>query len=399
MTNINDENILLSLKSNGKSKSIEDFNVYEEYLKRFNEKPSSLKIMNDVIDFFDVSKIRKTMNLHFPNASLLFKDYYYSIKYKKYISKKEIWRLSEGYILCLNIDSADMFFEYPKTDIELEDYSEICDFNNIIIPNSSSKNYNKDINNNIINIFEESLIIERDRPTIGMVAVSDGLYVKDFNITEDFKLSYMDLHYGDGFKEFDKKLINKLKNDKKGLVLLHGDPGTGKTYYLRYLLSKLGKKDKSILYLPPTMIESITDPNFVNFINSWVQNSEKPCILLIEDAEPLLISRDDNINGGITNLLNLTDGLLNDFFGIQIIATFNTSLDNLDKALLRPERLIARKEFKPLRKDDGIKLAEKIKIDKSKIKDNMTLAEIYSIKKNNEILLHTVDSEKRKIGY
>lgn len=47
-------------------------------------------------------------------------------------------------------------------------------------------------------------------------------------------------------------------------------------------------------------------------------------------------------------LLNLTDGLLGESLGVQIVATFNTDVKNIDKALLRKGRLSNIYEFKPL---------------------------------------------------
>lgn len=399
MIKLSEDDLLLSLKTNGKSKLIEDFNVYEEYYNRFGEKPSTIKIINEDVDFFDVDKIRKFIKNKFPKSKLLFTDKYYSLKHKKRISRKDIWLIDDGYILMMNVGGADSYFNNPVVDIGMDAHFEISDYNNLIIPNIDSKYYNDEIIDKVASIFEDSILVENSVSSIGMVAVDSGeMYVKDFSI-KDFDLKYMDIHYGEGFSTFNRKLIKKLRNDKKGLVLLHGKAGTGKTYYIRHLLSKISKEDKSILYFPPSMVGMITDPSFVNFINSWVNDNEKSCIVLIEDAEPLLISRDEGRNIGITNLLNLTDGLLNDIFGIQIIATFNTNLDNLDDALLRPERLIARKEFRPLKKERALKLSKKINISENKIKDNMTLAEIYSIKKKNEVLLHDVDEPRKSIGF
>lgn len=176
------------------------------------------------------------------------------------------------------------------------------------------------------------------------------------------------------------------------------------TYYIRYLLQCLTKTKKNVLYFPPSMVESVTDPSFFNFITNWTMENGKNSVLLIEDAEPLLLSRESTRNMGITNLLNLTDGILNDILSIQIIATFNTNLNELDKALLRPERLIARKEFKKLTMSDSKKLASLIGIDPNTITDDMSLAELYSIKNNNEVLLHGVDKkningERNRVGF
>ena len=395
-----DHDFILAVKTSGKSKMVEDFNVLEEYIERFGEKPSSMKIINEDVDFFNMTKIRELLKIEFPESESLYTDNNYSLKNKSSASRKEIWLLCPGYLLLMNIDGADAFYYEPKDIIGVDSNSELCEYNSLIIPNSKSKLYDEKILNKIISIFEKSIVFEKRLPKIGMAAIDNGeMYVKDFSIGKPTRLKHLDLHYGEGFVDFNKKLVKILTKEKKGLILLHGETGTGKTHYIRYLLSKISGSKKSILYFPPSMVNLITEPNFINFINTWVNDNEKSCIVLIEDAEPLLVSRDSERNTGISNLLNLTDGLLNDIFGIQIIATFNTTLDELDNALLRPERLSARKEFRKLTKEKGLELAEKLKIDKSKIKKDMSLAEIYSIKKKSQTLLHNVDPPKKKLGF
>jgi MoxR-like ATPase len=53
----------------------------------------------------------------------------------------------------------------------------------------------------------------------------------------------LDLYYEDDFIETDEIIRKRLnqKNDK-GIVLLHGLPGTGKTTYLRHLIGKIKKE-------------------------------------------------------------------------------------------------------------------------------------------------------------
>jgi flagellar biosynthesis GTPase FlhF len=59
------------------------------------------------------------------------------------------------------------------------------------------------------------------------------------------------LFYGDDFKETDETIRKRLnrKNDK-GIVLLHGLPGAGKTTYLRFLIGKIKKR---VLFLSPSV--------------------------------------------------------------------------------------------------------------------------------------------------
>ena len=43
--------------------------------------------------------------------------------------------------------------------------------------------------------------------------------------------------------EVHQTIVNRLsKKNDKGIVLLHGKSGTGKTFYIRYLISTLNKK-------------------------------------------------------------------------------------------------------------------------------------------------------------
>jgi len=99
--------------------------------------------------------------------------------------------------------------------------------------------------------------------------------------------------------------------------------------------------------------------------------------------------------------LNMTDGILNDILGVTVIATFNTSISNIDPALLRPGRLIARKQFKPLTFSDGEKLSKALGVKNPLLESDYpaTLAKFYSFKNEGEILVHTLEEDRRRIGF
>lgn len=239
--------------------------------------------------------------------------------------------------------------------------------------------------------------------SIQIVTKESGDYaIKAFSLANKTpKLSYLDLHYGKGFSDFNDKLLQKLNKNTKGLVLFHGEPGTGKTHYIRYLLNELAKLNKSVIYFSPSMASQITDPSFMSFLSEWITENDKDVILLIEDAEPLLQTRiTANRSEGISNLLNLTDGILNDMLGVTVICTFNTEIGKIDSALLRPERLVARKYFSKLSELDSYNLAVALELPVPEC-DNypISLADFYSKKHESEILEHGVMDKATNIGF
>ena len=201
-----------------------------------------------------------------------------------------------------------------------------------------------------------------------LVFKSDYLDTQIFAITKP-RLRIQD-NYNDDFADI-HALINKRlsKKNDKGLVLLHGKPGTGKTSYIRYLIASVKKK---VIFIPPNMAASITNPDFMGFI---LDNSNS--ILVIEDAENILVDRERNGYSPVSALLNVADGLLSDCLNIQIICSFNTDISKVDNALMRKGRLIAKYEFKELETDKAQTLSNKLGYS-TNISKPMTLTDIYN---------------------
>jgi len=194
-----------------------------------------------------------------------------------------------------------------------------------------------------------------------------GFSLKEFKIPEvNFEIG---LHYNDDFLPINNIIVQRLSQEKgKGIVLLHGAPGTGKTSYIRHLVNNLNKK---LVYIPSNMARRLGDPEFLPFLQN-----HKNSILIIEDAEDILQERTGGDNGTMANLLNLGDGLLSDCLNIQIICTFNAPLTRIDKALLRKGRVIASYEFKPLTIEKSNLLLQSLNVEEITTKE-MTLAEIF----------------------
>lgn len=232
--------------------------------------------------------------------------------------------------------------------------------------------------------------IKKKGGNISLIKSQGGGYLD----LEEYEISTpktdLKLNYGDEFKKIHETIVKRLNTQKdKGIVLLHGDPGTGKTTYIKYLASLI--KDKQIIFVPPMMAETLTDPSIIPFLMEY-----KNSILIIEDAEKVLGTRENatSISQSTSNLLNLTDGILGDCLNIQIVATFNTKRDNIDDAFMRKGRLIAEHKFVKLSVDQSNNLLKSLGKDYTTEKE-MALSDIYNI----DVDIYKTINQKGKIGF
>ena len=158
----------------------------------------------------------------------------------------------------------------------------------------------------------------------------------------------LELLYGSKFRHWHLEHIKRLDEDLTGITLLHGPPGTGKSSYLRYLIKEMHPR-RRFCFVPQGKFNAVVDPDAVHL---WIKdyNKNKVCrVLILEDAEPLLLQRQgDCSQEGVSNLLNMADGILGDSFGLHLICTLNCRMDQVDKAVLRPGRLAGFWSFRPL---------------------------------------------------
>lgn len=196
--------------------------------------------------------------------------------------------------------------------------------------------------------------------------------------------------YNDDFLPVHGKIQEGLSKTKKGVVLLHGLAGTGKTNYIKWLTAQI--PDKDFIFVPNNMIGELAKPEFMSMLIE-----RKNSVLVLEDCENYIAER---VGGGnqtdvVGIILNIADGILSDVLECQFICTFNADLMEIDHALLRRGRLIAEYRFDKLSVDKCQAYLKSIGQDKQ-IDKEMTLAELTNI---DEKEFKTLDDKKLSFGF
>ena len=227
---------------------------------------------------------------------------------------------------------------------------------------------------------------EPKNPKFKVLMHQDGAFGTEDVSTGDFKSINIKELYNDDFSEVDTIISDFMTKRESGIILLHGEPGTGKTTYIKHLICKFS--DREFIFIQNDFVQDLLKPSFISFL---LQN--KNATLIIEDAEKVVISRNHTAEDSVVStILQLTDGLFSDFLNIKIICTFNTDIDRIDKALMRKGRMIAKYNFKPLSVEKTEALARKM--GHNDVKGSLTLADIFGHEKPD-----FKDQTKKSIGF
>jgi hypothetical protein len=216
----------------------------------------------------------------------------------------------------------------------------------------------------------------------------------DLDVTNKLDESDMDIHYGNGFTTWHTNLIKNLSEKSHGITLLQGDPGTGKTTYLRHLILSLSATHR-FLYLPLDQTRFMNEIRSVDFWrNQKMEDSERKLVVILEDAEEFLLKRESGrMNTKVADLLNIGDGLMGDFLQLHLICTINCSVDTLDKAITRSGRLMGYRRFQRLPRKQAQQIARNKNLSLPDQQD-YSLAEIY----NGQVLFEE-EVGNRTIGF
>ena len=194
-------------------------------------------------------------------------------------------------------------------------------------------------------------------------------------------------YYTKEFQPVHSHIVENLQKNESGLYLFHGEPGTGKTTYIKHLASVV---NRDMIYVPVAFIDSLVDPSFLPALLK-----KRHSVLVIEDAEKALLAREPGDSSSLVSaILNITDGIMGNVFSISVIATYNSPRAGIDKALLRKGRLKGEHKFDKLPVDQVQQILDDNKI-KFTAKVPMSLAEIFNTQEPDTLNTKELVEEKR----
>lgn len=178
------------------------------------------------------------------------------------------------------------------------------------------------------------------------------------------------------------------------LVIFNGTAGSGKTHIIKGLLDEV--KNATFILIPPDMIVDLTGPNFIRpFLNLKHENDieKNSVVLILEDADRVLVRRGNDNLAEINSLLNFGDGIFGSLFDIRIIATTNAKKLEMDPAIMRPGRLCRMTDVNELSPETANKVFLRLVGTDGKFDKKTTLAEVYKLANHSEWKMPEMNEE------
>lgn len=158
------------------------------------------------------------------------------------------------------------------------------------------------------------------------------------------------------------------------ISMLNGPPGTGKSFMIRSLIHQV---NGSHIVIPGSMAADLSSPNFLSILHE-AHEPNKPIVLIIEDADLLVVNRKQGNLSILSDLLNLGDGLLGQMLDIRVIASTNAKRIELDDAVTRPGRMCRHTTISNLTFEQAKEVYKRLTEKEATFnKRTYTLAEVY----------------------
>jgi hypothetical protein len=172
--------------------------------------------------------------------------------------------------------------------------------------------------------------------------------------------------------------IDRFLKGKENILVLIGPPGTGKTRFIKYVVSRISKfkAKKSSPIVLYTMDEKVfhKDSFFLRFL------IEDYDALILEDIDFNLKSRKQG-NSFMYKLLGGSDGIIKNPSKKILLSTNMPNISDIDEALLRPGRCYDVLRTRRLNREEALSVANKLGLkllDKAGSDPTYSLSEIYN---------------------
>lgn len=178
------------------------------------------------------------------------------------------------------------------------------------------------------------------------------------------------------------EIMDNYMSSNNPVLILIGEPGTGKTHFIKELIKRHKIKNTNVVY------DEVTAKHEQLMLNFMTENDN---MIIFEDADKLISDRIIDQNGHMSKLLNLSDGLIPSLNKKMIFTANIKNISEIDHALTRPGRCFDVIQFRPLTIKEAEEAASIINVNNDFDVKNISVSEIFNQK--NKIV------HKHKIGF
>ena len=184
----------------------------------------------------------------------------------------------------------------------------------------------------------------------------------------------IDLYYNDNVIKKTNKMLKHFNKSKKGIGIIYGPRGCGKTNLINYIISN---SKKNVVIIPICFVDFIINPEFRNIVKKLPNT-----LFVIDDSEVFISDMNAKSNIYISNLVQLVDGIQSDTYPVNILCVSNMEhIDEIDMNLLECNNLLACIECGPLENKKAKVICE-------------TLNKKFKFEDGGVILSHVLNSKK-----
>lgn len=348
-------------------------NLSDIYDNRYNINPNRL--------FYEYFKeLPYVIKMYSDSPKSLYDSLIRGLEYEPLYNSHEIYNIGSYYTSEIFISKSEkIIFVRRSTSQETDEARESEEAVDEDINNASIDIYYLPCSriDNLLKSFSNMEKVNKPENDIGFVLESNNrLYISRRKLKLSYKDTNLQIHYNDGFVDFDRYLRECLTDyNRNGIIILRGLPGTGKSSYLKNLLATCPTK---FVFFPVGLLKSVeTSPSIMSF---FIENGQEDTCYIVEDAENVVQSDDSGRPNGLSTLLNFSDSIVSDVFRCKFILTFNKDnvWENMDEAILRKGRLLAEYKFDNLTLEKTKELFLDIHKKDYEGKVGLSLANIYN---------------------